>query len=256
MEQRQGVRYQGCRRSCELRDMRVDGDDARAPVASGFAAVFDSESDAGGLAWFREVIRPGSFAKTLKEADVRALQNHDANLVLGRTRAKTLRLEERDGGLYFEADFPDTTYARDLAEVMRRGDVTQGSFGFTVIKERWKEEKDQKPLRELLEVSLHDGDISIVTFPWYPETQIEVDARMQLRALIDRAQTGTLDDDSRALLCALYDTLAQLRGEPGDAHSDEEPGEDHSTKAADEEADLHTQAAVARARLAALLTEL
>jgi HK97 family phage prohead protease len=81
-----------------------------------------------------EVIRPGAFANALKEnQDVRALFNHDATFILGRTKAGTCRLSEDARGLYFEADLADSQILRDLVVTpMRRGDLDQCSFAFLV----------------------------------------------------------------------------------------------------------------------------
>jgi HK97 family phage prohead protease len=49
-------------------------------------------------------------------------------MVLGRNKSGTLRLSEDNIGLHYQVDLPDTTYARDLAISMERGDVSQSSF--------------------------------------------------------------------------------------------------------------------------------
>ena len=147
---------------------------------AGHAAVFDSTSqDLGG---FVERIAPGAFRKTLREADVRALFNHDPNLVLGRTGAGTLRLAEDRSGLAYEVELPDTTVGRDLAVSIERGDVTQSSFGFRAIADRWTRTEDGTPLRTLTEVSLHNGDVSPVTFPAYLATDVATRAVHRLAA--------------------------------------------------------------------------
>lgn len=190
---------------CEVRDA-TEG----AGTVVGHAAVFNVEADSG---WgWREVIKPGAFTKTLREkADVRALINHDPNLVLGRSKSGTLRTEEDGAGLRSEIDLPDTSYARDLAVVMRRGDVDQMSFAFRTIKQEWTEEEGKEPLRALLEVELYDE--SVVTYPFYPTTDA------QLRSVIERERAGQLTVRER-------EVLAELRGvhtpEPAQAdHSDE-----------------------------------
>lgn len=137
---------------------------------TGYAAVFDSMSrDLGG---FRETIRAGAFAKTL-EADVRALWNHDPNYPLARTKSGTLALREDSTGLRIEADLPNTTYANDLLESIRRGDVDQMSFAFRTIEDTW-EKRDGENVRELIEVELFD--VSPVTFPAYEETSVSARA--------------------------------------------------------------------------------
>jgi HK97 family phage prohead protease len=110
----------------------------------GYAAVFNAPShDLGG---FREVIKPGAFKRTLADsAHVVALNNHNADQVLGRVGSGTLRLEEDDTGLRFELDLPDTSYARDLSALVQRGDVAGCSFAFSVRPggELWEESNGQ-----------------------------------------------------------------------------------------------------------------
>lgn len=149
-------------------EIRADGDDG--PVTkrlSGHAAVFDALSeDLGG---FRERIKPGAFAATLAEDDIRALFNHEPSLILGRNRAGTLRLTEDDTGLAIGIDTPDTTAARDLLVSIARGDVSQMSFGFRTLSDEWTME-DGEPVRTLKAVRLFD--VSPVTFPAYPQTDV------------------------------------------------------------------------------------
>lgn len=129
----------------------------------GYAAVFNSLSeDLGG---FVEQIVRGAFTKTIQEADVRALWNHDPNVVLGRNKAGTLRMWEDTHGLGYEVDAPDTTAARDLAVSMERKDVDQSSFGFSTVADEWELTERDYPMRTLLEVRLFD--VSPVTFPAY-----------------------------------------------------------------------------------------
>lgn len=150
-------------------EVRAEGD---APLIRGHAAIFNVRSeDLGG---FREQIMPGAFKRTIKNGDIRALYNHDPSFVLGRTKADTLRLAEDERGLAVEIAPPDTTWARDLLETMRRGDVDQMSFGFRVVKDKWEDEDDGTRLRTLLEVQAFD--VSVVTFPAYPQTDAAVRA--------------------------------------------------------------------------------
>jgi HK97 family phage prohead protease len=135
----------------------------------GYAAIFNVPSeDLGG---FVERIAPEFFAKVLGD-DVRALVNHDPNLVLGRTKsqpAATLRIGTDSKGLHYQIDLPDTQTARDLLESVRRGDISQSSFGFSTAADAWKK-VDGKWVRTLLEAS-RLYDVSPVTYPAYPQTE-------------------------------------------------------------------------------------
>ena len=151
----------------ELRLERQEGD---APKIVGYAAKFNALSE--DLGPFREKIAPGAFSETLAAGDdVRALLNHDSNFVLGRTEAGTLSLREDDVGLRAEIDPPTTTWAADLLISMERGDIDQMSFGFQVIDDEMHTE-DEENVRMLLRVKLFD--VSVVTFPAYPQTNVGV----------------------------------------------------------------------------------
>lgn len=154
------------RRTFQLTEIRAESDDKSLRI-SGHAAVFNKKSDP--IFGFREIVLPGAFKKTIKENDIRALWNHDPNFVLGRNKAETLKLREDDTGLRTDIDLPDTQFARDLYTSIKRGDVDQMSFGFRTITDKWRIE-DKQTLRELVEVQLFD--VSPVTFPAYPQTDI------------------------------------------------------------------------------------
>jgi len=136
---------------------------------SGYAAKFNRDSENMG---FIERIAPGAFKSALKNSDVRALWNHDANIILGRTKSGTLKLKEDKTGLYMEVEPPDTQLVRDMVMTpIERGDVTQQSFGFTVEKDEWKNLDKDIPIRTIEKVS-QLFDVSPVVYPAYPDTEV------------------------------------------------------------------------------------
>ena len=102
-----------------------------AGTLSGIAAPFGQRSvDLGG---FVETIAPGAFSRSLSGGrDIKAFQNHDSTLLLGRTGNGTLRLREEPRGLAFELDVPKTDPGFDTLRLVRRRDLFQMSFGFVV----------------------------------------------------------------------------------------------------------------------------
>lgn len=165
----------------------------------GYAAVFDKPSeDLGG---FREFVRPGAFTKTLREADIRALFNHDPNYVLGRNRASTLELAEDSQGLHFRVLPPETVWANDLKVSARRGDINQGSFGFNTIRDEWRHFNETRE-RDLLEVRLFD--VSIVTYPAYPQTAVNV------RSLMNELISGLGAENDPGLIQLAIDQMQTL----------------------------------------------
>lgn len=152
----------------------------------GHAAVFNAKAEIWG---FQERVAPGAFAKSIKESDVRALFNHDPNYVLGRNKAGTLELSEDGAGLVDVITPPDTGWARDLMESIRRGDITQQSFGFRTIKDSWNIEYGM-PTRTLQEVQLYD--VSPVTFPAYEDTDCGVRGAVRARGGSDALYRAVL----------------------------------------------------------------
>jgi len=169
---------------------------------SGYAAVFNEDSVP---LPFLERIAPGAFRKTLTETpDVRLLINHEG-LPLARTKNKTLRLHEDETGLYMDADLPDTQAARDLYTLVERGDVDQMSFAFRVIRQKWSEDRSRRVLTEL---SLSDGDVSVVTYPAYPTTTVE--AREHLQNAIQAVKEGReISGESLLVLNTIFSDLSE-----------------------------------------------
>jgi HK97 family phage prohead protease len=167
----------------------------------GYAAVFN---DASVPLPFKETIAPGAFRKTLSETpDVRLLINHEG-LPLARTKNGTLTLTEDDRGLFMDAVIADTSEGRDLYKLVERGDVDQMSFAFRVIRQKWSEDRST---RTLTEVSLADGDVSVVTYPAYPTTTVE--AREALRTAIEAIKEGrALDGESTLVINSILEKIS------------------------------------------------
>lgn len=162
------------RRTVRMYEVRVVETDDSPSHIEGYAAVFNEWSeDLGG---FREQIAEGAFAKTIQESDVRALWNHNADYVLGRTRSRTLSLREDERGLFFSVEPPEASWARDLMASIQREDVNQMSFGFETVRDRWENDEEGNIWRTLLEVKLYD--VSPVTFPAYPQTSAQVRSKV------------------------------------------------------------------------------
>lgn len=202
---------------------RTDGDKLN---FAGEAAVFNSLSeDLGG---FKERIDPGAFAKTIKEANVRLLINHNPDKLLASSRGKSLRLQESDRALKVEADMAPVSYARDASILMERGDMQDMSFQFSVIKADWATEEGWD-VRVLKEVRLFD--VSVVTFPAYQATSAGVRSlvpqlanltslsREEFLGIFGEARSGkTLSRKNLDLVKAAIDALSSLAAsaEPDD----------------------------------------
>lgn len=165
----------------------------------GHAAVYDSLSE--NLGGFRERIKPGAFDSVLND-DVRALFNHDSNLVLGRTKSGTLRLSVDEKGLRYDITPPDTTAANDLMILLERGDVDQSSFGFIVEDDSWDEDEDGRMIRTINKFK-RLFDVSPVTYPAYPETDVALRRLDEVKEKLDKKQ----DDEQRSDLLVVKNKL-------------------------------------------------
>jgi HK97 family phage prohead protease len=157
-------------------ELRNDDDDKTYTI-KGYAALFNSRTSLG---YIDEMIMPEAFDEVLNN-DVRALFNHDSNIVLGRGNnmfgaypdKQTLTFGIDNFGLWYEVKLDRSiTMHNDLAKLIERGDVSQSSFAFTVKEDSWERGQDGKPsLRKIVKVeSLYD--VSPVTYPAYADTTV------------------------------------------------------------------------------------
>lgn len=173
-------------------------------TVTGYAAVFDSDSeDLGG---FIERIERGAFKEAIQTSDVRALFNHDNNLILARTKSGTLKLYEDERGLKYEFEAPNTTAGNDLLEMIKRGDISQSSFGFTVDDDEWSS-KEGIAFRKIKKVK-RLYDVSPVTFPAYPEASVAVRKleelkQEELQRSVEKEQMNTTDINMKLIEAAL-----------------------------------------------------
>jgi hypothetical protein len=190
------------RRTFTVRDIEARQAEDGTMRMAGYAAVFN---EASLPLPFIEKIAPGAFSKTLQETpDVRLLANHEG-LPMARTKNGTMRLYEDETGLYFEAELADTQEARDLYTLVSRGDVDQMSFAFRVIRQNWSKDRTE---RTLTEVSLADGDVSIVTYPAYTATSVEAREAIK-RAILQIKEGREVSGDSLLVLESVFGDLAE-----------------------------------------------
>jgi len=195
-------------------------DDGSATI-EGYASVFNQDSQPLGWDGFIERVAPRAFAKTIKEADVRALFNHDSSLVLGRNKSGTLRMKEDSTGLHYQVDIDmDNSDARNVYRMIERGDVSQSSFSFITVKDDWdySKEDDGPVTRTLKEVKLYD--VSPVTYQAYLDASIDV--KRALRSLSDASGKSVEDLEKHARSGDLKDFVTSNDLEP------EESRDEHS----------------------------
>jgi HK97 family phage prohead protease len=179
---------------------------------SGYAAVFDVEAH-------RELVTATAFDKTLKEkADVRLLVNHDG-VPLARTKSGTMKLSTDAKGLVVNVDNldPSNPTVAELISAMDRGDLDQMSFAFTPVRMNDITDPDSgEYLRtELVEVRL--WDVSIVTYPWYDTTSVELN---ELDRALVALRSGNLTPELRSVIL----DRARDTADAGDAAADKISG--------------------------------
>lgn len=169
--------------------------DGESRLISGRAIVFNSDSK--NMGGFVERIMPQAITSELVEnSDVFCLYNHDKNQVLARSNKGkgTLALDLDADGVNFMFEAPNTSLGNDVLELVRRGDLTSCSFGFTMPNEkdalRWYRDEDGTLRRDILKI---DGlfDVSIVNTPAYSETSVSV------REMLDNIDTIDQELDNK-----------------------------------------------------------
>lgn len=153
----------------------------KAEVIEGYALKFNQRSDVlGGFMSFRETIAPEALSNA-DMSNVVVLFNHDENQILGRTGVN-LTLTVDDIGLRYSFTPPNTQLGKDLVENIRSGIISQSSFAFTIDDtddaEEWQDsnEKGVEYNRTIKRIG-RIYDVSPVTFPAYPSTEVKVGER-------------------------------------------------------------------------------
>lgn len=153
-------------RYVDLQECRAELTDGK--TLTGYGIVFNVQSlNLGG---FKEIILPSAVDRTLREGlDVRSYVNHDPNKIIGRSSAGTLTMKKDRKGLRVEIFPPSTSYAHDLMESVKRGDISGMSFRFRTITDDWHME-DELLIREVSDMVV--GEIGPVSEPAYVDTSV------------------------------------------------------------------------------------
>ena len=186
---------------------REDGEGMPKEIG-GIAAVINSVTDLG---YFEEVIMAGAFDNALsKDYDIRCLFNHEAELILGRTKANTCKVfVNGDGNLEYTwvPDYENPTHMSVVRSIMR-GDITQSSFAFTIKEQNWSESTKYGTMgKRTIKVIEDLYDVSPVTYPAYEETEADARSIAQLRDQeleIEAAKRSNASADILKLALARY----------------------------------------------------
>lgn len=159
------------KRELTTRQIEIRETDDGKRFLTGYAVVWEKKSNVLGY-WmkFREQFKQGAFVESLMNDDQRFLFSHDTAKVLGRTKNKTLTLEEDNIGLRFDLELPDTTLGDDTYKSIKRGDIDGVSFGFQKIIDEYEEFENDVTLRTVTKAKLLE--VSVVAFPAYPDSTV------------------------------------------------------------------------------------
>lgn len=128
-------------------------------------------------------------------SDVVFLRDHEGE-VFARTKNDTLKLTIDDRGLFTETDLSSTTGSREMFEGIESGLYSQMSFAFTVAGEEIEENADGSITRVITGFKkLYD--VSAVSFPANPTTNIGVDARGVFNGVIEQRTAERLAAEIR-----------------------------------------------------------
>lgn len=171
---------------------------------------------------FRELVTgPDAVRSTLAEDDIRFLLNHEPRQLLGRTRSGTLELGADSRGLNVRSELPDTSYARDYAELVQRGDAGEMSFRFYKPRDSWSVGEGGIAVRALESFRLRE--VSALTVPpAYPETtaSVALEAARALELAEDELRAGrVLSAENVSALEQLIADIQEILGRAGASSS-------------------------------------
>ena len=152
-------------------------DDGTPGAIYGYPIVYNKDSEDMG---FIERIAPGAAKNALKRSDIRALKNHDPNLIFGR-QGVNLKFTEGKDGVKYEATPINTRTYNDVADEVRLGLLTGQSFGFTILSDKWEGLDTDKPKRTITEIG-QIYDVGPVVYPAYNDTSVALRSMEQAKA--------------------------------------------------------------------------
>ena len=162
-------------------EVRKGSDGKESRTISGYAAVFDSDSENMG---FIERLDKHCLDGVVEKSDVVALYNHseDPGVLARSVNGKgTLKLEVDERGLRCEFDAPNTQLGNDMIESVERGDIRGMSFAFTTKKDNWESDKKGNYKRTIVKID-RLYDVSLVVTPAYDATSVETKGLDELKA--------------------------------------------------------------------------
>ena len=135
---------------------------------------------------YKEKILPEAFEGT-DFSDVVFLKDHQGT-VFARTKNNTLSLEVNENGLFTRTDLSKTSASREMFEEIQTGMYSQMSFAFIVDDDEYNTKEHLRTIRHIAKLF----DVSAVSFPANPTTDISVATRSRFDGFIEQERAERL----------------------------------------------------------------
>lgn len=164
-------------------------------TVEGYAILFGVNSDNLG---FEEVIERGALDGVLGKSDVFALLNHDRSkgiLARAKNGSGSLSLEVDTKGLKYRFEAPKTALGNELLENLRRGEIDQSSFAFTVADggEKWERQKNGVWKRTISKFE-RIYDVSPVYNAAYSKTSVYMRGKEEAEKELEQREKQNLEE--------------------------------------------------------------
>ncbi|MGE5585729.1 MAG: HK97 family phage prohead protease [Bacillota bacterium] len=187
-------------RMVEVRAMEPT--DGKEMTVEGRAIVYDRPTvlfEVDGIKYHEVIVRGALDQTDLR--DVAFKYNHsDAVMIMARTRNKTLELIRDEQGLLIRARLANTSAGHDLYELIRRGDIDQMSFGFTIAEDAYERETRTRKILAIKRI----WEVSAVDAAAYPDTYIAARSYFEAQAEAERRAAEAAETKRRQLIVRTY----------------------------------------------------
>lgn len=163
-------------------------------IVRGYASTFEPYvlfTDEDGID-YKEVIEPTAFDEA-DLSDVVFRVDHEG-AVYARSSAGTLKVGIDEHGLFDEADLSKTARARELFEDICAGNYPKQSFAFIVREDSYDKKTHTRTISKIAKVF----DVSPVSFPANPTTELGVATRDYFNGVIEAERAERLEAEKRA----------------------------------------------------------
>ena len=179
-------------------------------IIEGYAVVFGKVTTIGNS--FYEIIDYDAL-NDCDLSDVALFVNHNSEAIpLARTTSGTMTVAIDNIGLAIRArlDTENSQAARDLFSAIQRGDLSGMSFCFYVADDEWENINTDMPLRIIKKIA-RILEVSVVSYPAYPQTSISARGKTTLKAARQKAATN--EKELARLKAAVQETGKKLERE-------------------------------------------